>query len=71
MANRRKECNHRLSLSDRDLAIKNILHSAFSHSGQKCSATGLLLLEEEVYQDARFMIHYWMLPAVLWAPPGI
>jgi RHH-type transcriptional regulator, proline utilization regulon repressor / proline dehydrogenase / delta 1-pyrroline-5-carboxylate dehydrogenase len=24
------------SLSDRDLAIKNILHSAFSHAGQKC-----------------------------------
>jgi len=43
------------SLSDRDLAIKNILHSAFSHSGQKCSATSLLLLEEEVYQDTQFM----------------
>ena len=43
------------SISDRDLAIKNILHSAFSHSGQKCSATSLLLLEEEVYDDAQFM----------------
>jgi RHH-type proline utilization regulon transcriptional repressor/proline dehydrogenase/delta 1-pyrroline-5-carboxylate dehydrogenase len=43
------------SLSDRDLAIKNILHSAFSHSGQKCSATSLLLLEEEVYYDGSFM----------------
>ena len=29
-------------LSDRDQAIKNVLHSAFSHSGQKCSATSLL-----------------------------
>ncbi len=43
------------SLSDRDLAIKNVLHSAFSHSGQKCSATSLLLLEEEVYRDKGFI----------------
>ncbi len=42
------------SLSDHDLAIKNVLHSAFSHSGQKCSATSLLLLEEELYRDSRF-----------------
>ncbi len=41
-------------LSDRDQAIKNVLHSAFSHSGQKCSATSLLILESEVYHDARF-----------------
>jgi RHH-type proline utilization regulon transcriptional repressor/proline dehydrogenase/delta 1-pyrroline-5-carboxylate dehydrogenase len=42
------------ALSDRDLAIKNVLHSAFSHSGQKCSATSLLVLEEEVFHDAKF-----------------
>lgn len=42
------------SLSDHDLAIKNVLHSAFSHAGQKCSATSLLLLESEVYHDKRF-----------------
>jgi RHH-type transcriptional regulator, proline utilization regulon repressor / proline dehydrogenase / delta 1-pyrroline-5-carboxylate dehydrogenase len=42
------------ALSDRDLAIKNVLHSAFSHSGQKCSATSLLILEEEVYDDPKF-----------------
>lgn len=42
------------SLSDRELAIKNVLQSAFSHSGQKCSATSLLLLEDEVYHDAGF-----------------
>ena len=40
------------ALSDRDQAIKNVLHSAFSHSGQKCSATSLLILESEVYHDA-------------------
>ncbi len=42
------------ALSDRDLAIKNVLHSAFSHAGQKCSATSLLLLEAEVYEDPGF-----------------
>src|SRR5690606_19372555 len=42
------------ALADRDLAIKNVLHSAFSHSGQKCSATSLLILESEVYHDRRF-----------------
>jgi RHH-type transcriptional regulator, proline utilization regulon repressor / proline dehydrogenase / delta 1-pyrroline-5-carboxylate dehydrogenase len=42
------------AMSDRDQAIKNVLHSAFSHSGQKCSATSLLLLEEEVYEDHEF-----------------
>src|SRR5581483_2961800 len=42
------------ALSDRDLAVKHILHSAFSHAGQKCSATSLLLLEAEVYDDPKF-----------------
>lgn len=42
------------AMSDRDLAIKNVLHSAFSHAGQKCSATSLLLLEAEVYDDPNF-----------------
>lgn len=42
------------ALSDRELAIKHVLHSAFSHAGQKCSATSLLLLEQEVYDDPSF-----------------
>jgi RHH-type proline utilization regulon transcriptional repressor/proline dehydrogenase/delta 1-pyrroline-5-carboxylate dehydrogenase len=42
------------ALADRDQAIKNVLHSAFSHGGQKCSATSLLLLEDEVYHDEGF-----------------
>jgi RHH-type proline utilization regulon transcriptional repressor/proline dehydrogenase/delta 1-pyrroline-5-carboxylate dehydrogenase len=42
------------AVSDRDLAIKHVLHSAFSHSGQKCSATSLLLLQAEVYDDPAF-----------------
>ncbi|MFO1512370.1 MAG: proline dehydrogenase family protein [Verrucomicrobiota bacterium] len=42
------------AVSDRDQAIKHILHSAFSHAGQKCSATSLLLLQDEVYDDQAF-----------------
>ena len=42
------------SMADRDQAIKNVLHSAFGHSGQKCSATSLLILEDEIYHDERF-----------------
>jgi len=42
------------SMSDRELAIKHLLHSAFSHGGQKCSATSLLILEGEVYDDPSF-----------------
>ena len=42
------------ALSDREQAIKNVLHSAFGHSGQKCSATSLLVLEDEVYNDGKF-----------------
>jgi RHH-type proline utilization regulon transcriptional repressor/proline dehydrogenase/delta 1-pyrroline-5-carboxylate dehydrogenase len=42
------------ALADRDQAIKHAVHSAFSHSGQKCSATSLLLLEAEVYDDRGF-----------------
>jgi RHH-type proline utilization regulon transcriptional repressor/proline dehydrogenase/delta 1-pyrroline-5-carboxylate dehydrogenase len=42
------------ALSDREQAIKHVLHSAFSHAGQKCSATSLLLLQDEVYDDPNF-----------------
>ena len=42
------------ALADRELAIQHILHSAFGHSGQKCSATSLLVLEQEVFHDQAF-----------------
>lgn len=41
-------------LADRDLAIKEVIHSAFGHAGQKCSACSLLICVREVYEDARF-----------------
>ena len=42
------------AMSDRDQAIKNVVQSAFGHCGQKCSATSLLILEKEVYDDPVF-----------------
>ncbi|MGD0665422.1 MAG: bifunctional proline dehydrogenase/L-glutamate gamma-semialdehyde dehydrogenase, partial [Rhabdochlamydiaceae bacterium] len=45
------------ALSDRDLAIKNLVQSAFGHSGQKCSAASLAVLEAEVYDDPHFKKH--------------
>ena len=42
------------ALSDRDQAIKNVIASAFNNSGQKCSATSLLVLERELYEDENF-----------------
>ena len=40
--------------SDRELAIKDLVRSAFGHSGQKCSAASLGILEAEVYDDPDF-----------------
>jgi RHH-type proline utilization regulon transcriptional repressor/proline dehydrogenase/delta 1-pyrroline-5-carboxylate dehydrogenase len=42
------------AMSDRDQAIGHVIYSAFGNSGQKCSATSLLILEPEVYRDAGF-----------------
>lgn len=42
------------SMSDRDLAIKDLVQSAFGHAGQKCSACSLAILEAEVYDDPQF-----------------
>ena len=42
------------NMADRDQAVKNVCLSAFNNSGQKCSATSLLVLEEEVYNDPSF-----------------
>ena len=41
-------------MADRDLAIKDIVHSAFGHAGQKCSACSIAILESEVYDDPHF-----------------
>ncbi len=42
------------AMSDRDQAIANIVQSAFSNCGQKCSATSLAILDKELYHDELF-----------------
>lgn len=42
------------ALSDREQAIANVVQSAFGNTGQKCSATSLLILEKEVFEDNHF-----------------
>ncbi|NQY20285.1 MAG: bifunctional proline dehydrogenase/L-glutamate gamma-semialdehyde dehydrogenase [Campylobacteraceae bacterium] len=42
------------NMADREQAVKNVCLSAFRNSGQKCSATSLLVLEDEVYNDEGF-----------------
>lgn len=42
------------ALADRDLAIKDIVQSAFGYSGQKCSACSVAILEAEVFDDPGF-----------------
>jgi RHH-type proline utilization regulon transcriptional repressor/proline dehydrogenase/delta 1-pyrroline-5-carboxylate dehydrogenase len=41
--------------ADLELAVVDLVRSAFGHSGQKCSAASLAILEASVYDDARFM----------------
>jgi RHH-type proline utilization regulon transcriptional repressor/proline dehydrogenase/delta 1-pyrroline-5-carboxylate dehydrogenase len=41
-------------MADRDLAVREVVQSAFGYSGQKCSACSLLICEAEVYDDPQF-----------------
>jgi len=43
------------ALADHDQAIKDLVKSAFGHSGQKCSASSLAVLEAEVYDNPVFL----------------
>ncbi len=42
------------NMADRDLAVRDLIHSAFSHSGQKCSACSIAVCLPEVYDDPHF-----------------
>jgi len=41
-------------MADADLAVKDIIYSAFGHSGQKCSACSLAIIESELYDSPHF-----------------
>ncbi|CAN5448352.1 proline dehydrogenase family protein [soil metagenome] len=40
--------------ADPDLAIHDLVHSAFGHSGQKCSAASLAIIEADLYDSPAF-----------------
>ena len=40
--------------ADLDLAARDVVHSAFSHAGQKCSAASLAVCVGDVYDSVRF-----------------
>ncbi len=42
------------AMADKDQAISDLIHSAFGHNGQKCSAASLAICEKEIYHDASF-----------------
>ncbi len=44
------------ALADKEQAIANVINSAFGNSGQKCSATSLLILEKEVFENKQFKL---------------
>jgi len=41
--------------ADLEDAVRDLVHSAFSHAGQKCSAASLAILEAPVHDDRRFL----------------
>jgi len=43
------------SAADVDLAVKDLVQSAFGHAGQKCSAASLAVVERSVAEDPRFL----------------
>jgi len=40
--------------ADKELAIKQLVESAFGYNGQKCSAASTAILTREVFEDAKF-----------------
>jgi len=63
------------ALADRELAIRDLIASAFGFSGQKCSAASLAILDAEVYDDRHFLAQLRDAAASLvvgsaWEPPS-
>jgi RHH-type proline utilization regulon transcriptional repressor/proline dehydrogenase/delta 1-pyrroline-5-carboxylate dehydrogenase len=40
--------------ADLDLAVKDVVRSAFGHAGQKCSAASVVIVEQSLLDDGRF-----------------
>jgi RHH-type transcriptional regulator, proline utilization regulon repressor / proline dehydrogenase / delta 1-pyrroline-5-carboxylate dehydrogenase len=41
--------------ADIDLAIRDLVRSAFGHAGQKCSAASLAIVQASLYEDSNFL----------------
>ena len=41
--------------ADIDLAVRDLVRSAFGHAGQKCSAASLAIVERSLYEDPKFV----------------
>jgi len=41
--------------ADIDNAVKDLVHSAFGHAGQKCSAASLAIVDESIYRNKAFV----------------
>ena len=42
------------SYADIDLAVKDVVQSAFGHAGQKCSAASLAIVDQSIYENPAF-----------------
>lgn len=42
--------------ADPDQAVKDLVKSAFGHSGQKCSAASVAIVEASVYDNPAFCV---------------
>ena len=49
--------------ADLDLAIRDLVRSAFGHAGQKCSAASLAIVEASVHDDAGVPARAWPTPS--------
>ncbi|MGZ0654484.1 proline dehydrogenase family protein [Coraliomargarita sp. W4R72] len=50
-----KNCLIITAAADPDVAIKDLVKSAFGHAGQKCSAASLAIIEADLYDSPSFM----------------
>ncbi len=56
--------------ADVDLAVRDLVQSAFGHAGQKCSAASLAIVERTMYDDPQFVAQLVDAVSTLTVGPG-
>jgi RHH-type proline utilization regulon transcriptional repressor/proline dehydrogenase/delta 1-pyrroline-5-carboxylate dehydrogenase len=56
--------------ADVDLAVRDLVQSAFGHAGQKCSAASLAIVERAMYEDPQFVAQLVDAVSTLKVGPG-